>query len=487
MTTPSDEAPTRRFRALGRWLALGALVGALCGGASALFLLLLDRATALRVGHEAIVYALPFAGLVIGWFYERFGGAARAGNNLVIDAIHDGGQRVPVRMAPIALVGTVLTHLFGGSAGREGAALQMGASLADAVARRLDVAPALRRQLVAAGVAGGFGSVFGTPIAGAVFGLEFVVLGRVEYGALAPALAASVVGDMTARALGVTHAHYPAPPPTPLTPLLLLEWVAFAAAVAATSVVFIELTHALKRLGERHAPRLPARMFLGGAAVVLLWRLAGTGDYLGLGLPLIARAFEDPGLPAYAFAAKLAFTALTLGAGFLGGEVTPLFLIGAALGSVFARSLGLPLELGAGVGLVAVFASSSNTPLALSIMAAELLGPNIFPHAPIVCVLAYVLSGHRSIYPAQRLRSGKGGAPLARPTALRDLPEGRPPPAGPAGRRARPARRRRPRSNRPRPRPGRTRAPRPRGRRAWPRAPRRRRRRPLRPGAGARA
>jgi H+/Cl- antiporter ClcA len=414
-----------RLAALAQWTGLGAVVGVICGGASALFLFLLDLATSTRERHEVIVYTLPVAGLVIGWIYQRLGEPIKAGSNLVIDTIHDEGPQIPLRMAPLVLIGTVLTHLFGGSAGREGTAVQMGASLADELSHRLKLGREVRLQLLAAGVAGGFGSVFGTPIAGAVFGLEFVVLGLIRYDALLPALAASVVGDMTTRALGIQHTAYPLVPALALSPLLLARWVVFAAAMAATAATFIELTHGLKRLGARFVPSLPLRMALGGAAVVGLWRLTGTSDYLGLGVPTILRAFSDPQLPAAAFALKLLFTAITIGAGFLGGEVTPLFFVGAALGNVLSRLLGLPLELGTGVGLAAVFAAASNTPLALSIMALELLGGNAFPHVVIVCVLTYLLTGHRSIYPAQRLLIGKGGHRLAQPTALRDLP---PPP-----------------------------------------------------------
>lgn len=410
----------RRLSSLFRAVALGALVGVICGAASALFLWLLDLATTFREGHEVIVYALPVAGLAMGWVLERFGAPMRAGSDLVIDTIHDDGPEIPLRMAPMVLIGTVITHLFGGSAGREGTAVQMGASLTDWLSHRLRLARPLRVQLLAAGVAGGFGSVFGTPFAGAMFGLELVVLGRVRYDALVPALVASVVGDLTTRSLGIGHTHYPAAPSVALDALLLGKWVVFAVAVAVVATTFIELTHLLKKQGARLVPRLPLRMLIGGGLVVGLWQVMGS-EYLGLGVPTIVRAFEDPHLPVHAFAFKLVLTAVTLGAGFLGGEVTPLFFVGAALGSVLARLLGIPIGLGAAVGLAAVFAAASNTPIALSIMAIELVGASVAPHVAVVAVLAYVLTGNRSIYVAQRVLGGAGHPEAGRPVALRDL------------------------------------------------------------------
>jgi H+/Cl- antiporter ClcA len=385
-------------------MGLGAAAGVLCGVASAVFLLLLERATHLRETHAYLIYALPFAGAIIGFLYDKWGKPIAGGNSLIIDTIHEGSEQIPLRMAPMVLIGTVLTHLFGGSAGREGTAVQMGASLADALAHRLNVTPERRRQLLAAGIAGGFGSVFGTPIAGTIFGLEVVAIGKMEYEAFFPALIASLVGDFVTRQLGVVHTPYPAIGWVTLSPLVFAKLVAMGIAMAGATVAFVELTHAIKHRSTK-VP-LPARMAAGGAVVVVLWKLLGTSDYLGLGVPVIIRAFSDPHLVFWAFAAKIVFTAITLGAGYLGGEVTPLFFIGATLGSVLARVLGLPIELGAAVGLAAVFGAAANTPISLSIMVVELVGANAFPHVVIVTAIAYLMSGHRSIYPAQ-LKRGK--------------------------------------------------------------------------------
>lgn len=417
-----------RASAFAQWVGLGVLAGVACGVASAVFLILLERATHFRESHEYLVYTLPIAGVLIGLFYERWGKSIKGGNNLVLDTIHEGTPQIPLRMAPMVLIGTVLTHVFGGSAGREGTAVQMGASLADEIAHRLRVSKAARRQLLASGIAGGFGSVFGTPIAGTVFGMEVVSIGRIEYDAFVPALIASVVGDFVTRQLGAVHTPYPTLAHVELTPLVLVKLCAIGAAMALATVAFVELTHRLKHFLEAKVPRLPIRMFLGGAAVVVMWKLLGTSDYLGLGVPMIVRSFTDPNLPWFAFGAKLVFTAVTLSSGFLGGEVTPLFFVGATLGSVLARLLGLPIELGAGVGIAAVFGAAANTPVALSIMAVELLGSAAFPHVMIVAVVAYILSGHRGIYPAQRLHLRKHGGLLARPIPLRDYRDSVAPP-----------------------------------------------------------
>lgn len=391
----------QRLIGFGASVGVGALVGAICGLASAAFLWLLEWATQTRDTHEALIFGLPLAGLVMGRVYERYAGPTRNGTNLIIETIRGLGARVPIRMAPMISLGTLATHLFGGSAGREGTAVQMGGSLADGVAQVLKLGPAPRRQALIAGVAGGFGSVFGTPIAGAVFALEFVTLGKVDLELALPALAAAFVGDWVTRAVGTVHTQYPQVVAVPMSPSLFAYWAVFAVGIALTAALFIESTQGLRRLSERWLPGRAARMFVGGLIVVVLWRLAGTSEYLGLGMPFIVRTFTDPSLPVYAFAAKGLFTVVTLGAGFLGGEVTTLFFIGAALGNVMARGLGLPLSLGAGVGMAATFGTAAKTPLAVSVMAMELLGASVFPHVVLVSVLATAMTGRRSIYEAQ--------------------------------------------------------------------------------------
>jgi len=403
-------------------VALSAVVGVACGVSSAIFLLLLDQATAFRVAHERVLYLLPVGGFLIGSIFERWGTPIKGGNNLVLDTVHDGGKRLPLRMAPMALFGTVATHFFGGSAGREGTAVQMGGSLADAIVHRTQVDAKARRQLLAAGMAGGFGSVFGTPIAGALFGMEVITIGGFEISAIAPACIASFVGDWVTRHLGVAHTHYPAMHDVDFSAALGVKLLVVALALGATAVLFIELTHGIKRFGEKWITRMPFRMALGGLVVLALWKMVGTGDYLGLGVPTIVRSFSDPSLPREAFLLKLIFTAITLGAGFLGGEVTPLFFVGAALGSTLAALLGFPIDLGASVGLAALFGAAANTPLALSVMIAEMVGVHALPYALFASVVAYVASGHRSIYPSQRIaRTKSTWRRLSQTVVLRDF------------------------------------------------------------------
>ena len=395
-------------RFLARWIALGAAVGVLAGLASAGFLVTLDWATETRIEQPWLLWLLPVAGLVVGLAYHHLGGDSARGNNLIIDEIHAPSRWVPRRMAPLVYGGTIVTHLFGGSAGREGTAIQMSGSLTDALARLLRLGPTDRRLLLVAAIAGGFGSVFGVPLAGAVFAFEVQAVGRLRYDALVPAVVASVVGDRVVEWLGVDHTPTPTIGGVELGPDLLAKLVLVGLACGLVALVFVEATHAVKRLMAARVAYEPLRPFLGGLAVIALTFAVGSRDYLGLSLPLAGDAFTDVASVAlFAFALKLVFTAVTLGTGFQGGEVTPLFIIGVTLGATLARALGVDGPLLPAVGYVAVFGAAANTPLACTVMGLELFGVDAAVPLLIVCSIAYVTSGHRGIYASQRLEVAK--------------------------------------------------------------------------------
>jgi H+/Cl- antiporter ClcA len=388
-----------------RPLALAAAVGVLSGLGAALFLRGLELATTTRQHHDWLIWLLPLAGAVMGATLLRLQGPAKGGTNLVLDAVHEPelAGHVPLRLAPLAVLGTWWTHLFGGSAGREGAAVQMAASLADALVRLLKLPPGLRQIALTCGMAGGFGAVFGTPLAGALFGVEVGHSGRLDTRRLGPALLASLLGDAVAQAAGASHAVVAPVHALALTLPVLLRDALLGVAIAATASLYLFVHHWLQRRLVAHVPDLRWRMALTGAGVVLVWKLSGSQRWLGLGTETIAAALAGDGIYPWDWAAKLTLTAWTLAGGFLGGEVTPLFFVGATLGHTLAGTLGLPADLAAGVGLAGVFAAVAHTPLALTVMAAELLGGAILPHALVALLTAWLLMGERRLFVGQRV------------------------------------------------------------------------------------
>lgn len=407
----------------GKWLLLAAPLGIAAGSAVALFLTSLDWVTRCHWQYPWLLYGLPLAGLVSGVVYHLWGQEAERGNNLIMEQIHEPGGGVPGRMAPLVLGGTLLTHLGGGSAGREGTAVQMGGSLAGVLARWLRLSAGDTRILLTAGIAAGFGAVFGTPLSGAVFALEVLAVGRLSYQALIPCLIASVIGDQVTTAWGVQHTHYAiawrSAAGAVVDPGLLVKVGIAAGCFGLASVLFAEFSHRLSRWFQQYVTRPWLRPVIGGVIVVAIAVLLGERHALGLGVEpppdvpngvAITTAFHSGGAQWFSWWWKLLLTAITVSSGFKGGEVTPLFYVGATLGNTLARLLRAPVDLFAGLGFVGVFAGATNTPLACTIMAIELFGPQnpqllssgFVVYAATCCFLSYFLSGRSTIYRAQR-------------------------------------------------------------------------------------
>lgn len=393
---------------IGKWLVIASVVAALAGSASAIFLLALDQATAWRDTHRWIVWLLPVAGFGVGLVYHLVGKPVDGGNNLIIDEIHDPKKVIPLRMVPLVLGGTVVSHLFGASVGREGTAVQMGGALADQLTHLFRIDPDDRRVLLMAGMSAGFAAVFGTPLAGAVFGLEVLAIGRMRYGALFPCIVAAIVADQVCLAWGVHHVHYAIGQIVPVGFWSMAAVVVAGILFGLVGMVFAVSTHRVSVAVKRLIAYAPLRPAAGGIVIAIaVWSLDAY-QYIGLGIPDIVRSFHEPMAP-WDFLGKLLFTVTSLGTGFKGGEVTPLFYIGATLGNALAPVLHLPFAMLAGIGFVAVFAGAANTPIATTLMAIELFGPEIGPFAAVGCVTAYLFSGHAGIYHAQRIGFGKHG------------------------------------------------------------------------------
>ncbi len=389
-----------------KWTAIGLVVGVAIGSASAGFLISLDWATAYRENHLWIIAFLPVGGFMIGLLYHYYGNKTIDGSNLLIDTIHLPQQKIPFRMAPLIYLGTMVTHFLGGSAGREGTALQMAGAIADQLSHPLKLSNVDRKTLIIAAIAGGFGSVFGTPIAGAIFGLEFFMSGNIKYNAIFPAIITAIIADSTTRFWQAEHTYYHIDFIPEISLLTLFYTIITGILFGLCAALFSKLMHKSSDLFKEKISFPPLQPLIGGiVVVVIIWGL-GTTKYIGLGIPTIIQSFETP-LPTYDFAIKMLLTIITLGAGFKGGEVTPLFFIGATLGSALSYFIPLPTGLMAGMGFVAVFAAATNTPIACTIMAMELFGTECGVYVAMACIVSYLISGHNSVYKNQMIGEAK--------------------------------------------------------------------------------
>ena len=391
----------RSLLTLLRWLLVSGLTGVACGLVGAAFYYVVSFVTAARQAHGWLLFCLPLAGLFIVWSYRVLGMENDSGTNQIIASVRS-GEKPPLRLALLIFVSTALTHLTGGSAGREGAALQIGGSVAASIGRLLRLGERNMNLIVMCGMSAVFTALFGTPLSATVFSLEVVSVGIVHYSALFPCLLASLVTTGVTRLLGVHPAGYVLMGGPALDWQFMLRTGLLAIACALLSMAFCELMHKTNHLYKKYLPNQYLRVLAGAAILIVLTLLVGSRDYNGAGGNIIEEALAGHAVP-YAFLLKMLFTAITLGAGFRGGEIVPTFFVGATFGCAAAPLLGLDPAFGGAIGMIALFCGVTNCPLASIFLSIELFGSSHVLFFALACALSYLLSGKFSLYSAQKL------------------------------------------------------------------------------------
>jgi len=384
---------------IARWVAFAVVIGLASGVLSASFIAALNWATTTRTSHNGLLFLLPLAGLLVGATYHYGGRGLERGSNLVIEQIHGQSEWIPFRLTPLIFSASVISHVAGASVGREGAAIQLAAGVTDPLSKRLGLPPMERSIMLVTAIAGAFGSVFGVPVAGAIFALEVQRVGRIRYEALVPAFVASFVGDAVVTGIGIDHTHFPTMTSIDFNVSAVWKLVVFGCLAGIVAWAFIALTHFIRRTAGRLIPWYPARPLIGGVILVIVIVVFGWRDYSGLSMPLALEAMN--GSAAGQWGTKFALTSLSIGMGFVGGEFIPLFVIGALAGASFASITGGNIAVFALIGSVAVLAGATNTPLACTVLGLELFGGQGLAWFAIACVIAYATSGNGSIYHAQ--------------------------------------------------------------------------------------
>jgi len=393
-----------------RWMLTGALVGVLCGAVGAVFAIAVEEATHLRQHHDWIVWLLPLGGLVIAGIYRLFKLPLSMGTDEIITTVRTQG-RVSILMAPAIFFSTVITHLLGGSSGREGAALQLGGSIGAALGdlTHPDLHQDSRRIFELCGMAALFSALFGTPLTATVFVLEIIEVGTFNHRALLPCLISAVAASLTAQFVGAPVEPFGlAAGLAQVNVSTALQAVALGAGCAVTAKLFCMVMHASGKQFKKWIPNDFIRIAVGGAAVAVLAAVMGTHDYNGGGMHVIFAALEGHALPA-AFLIKMLLTAITLGSGYKGGEIVPSFFIGATMGCTLAGLIGLPPAVGGALGMAGVFCGVTNAPLAAVLLAVELFGTEYLPLFGLAVGAAYMLSGQDSLYHSQRFATPKLG------------------------------------------------------------------------------
>ncbi len=386
-----------------RWLLLAGITGIVLGILGGAFVLCINEATVFRMGHPWMLYILPVAGLAIVAVYrfDKFG----TGTNCVLEGIHS-GTYVPLRMAPLIIVSTVITHAFGGSAGREGAALQLGGSIGGSLGKLMKLDEYDRKIMIMCGMSAAFSALFGTPLTATVFSMEIVSVGIMHYAALVPCCVAALTASEVVKFMGVHETEFHVPAGIGMGAKGMLLMIVFAVLCAGISIIFCKLLHGTGHFLQTRIENPWIRIVAGGAVIVLMTKILGTTDYLGTGMDVIVKALDGKVFFA-AFALKMVFTVITLCSGYKGGAIIPSLFVGATFGCIFGQIAGFGAPVFAACGMAAVFCGVTNCPVTSLLLAFELFGMEYMPYFLIVVAISYMESGYFGLYESQKLMYSK--------------------------------------------------------------------------------
>lgn len=395
------------FISVVKWVFLATVTGVVVGLSTTIFLKILNWSIGISGQYQYYFLFLPLAMFLSALIIKYLAPDAQGhGTEKVIEAIHKRAGKIKAVVIPVKLVATIITLVAGGSVGKEGPCAQIGGGLSSVLADIFKFDDNDRKKLVICGISAGFASVFGTPIAGSIFGVEVLFIGAILYDVLLPSFIAGIISYHVSSSLGITYFYHPITFVPVFSDKFFIKVIFAGVFFGLCSVLLVEILKRTEKISKRLKLWTPLKGFVGGAV------LAGSTfvfskEYLGLGLDTIQNALNGIKTAWYAFIVKIIYTSTTLGFGGSGGIVTPIFFIGATSGTLFASMFGLDAATFAAIGLVSVLAGAANTPIAASIMAMELFGTNIAPYATIACVVSFLITGHRSVYPSQILEVSK--------------------------------------------------------------------------------
>lgn len=389
-----------------KWSLIALLIGIICGAVGAVFSISISKVTVLRISYPYLLYILPLAGITIVFIYKKFN-VSGLGTDEVIVAARE-GSNMQFLQVPAIFIGTILTHLCGGSAGREGAALQIGGGIANKLSRTLKLNQNDTKILTRVGMAAFFSALFGTPVAATAFGTMVVNVGTIPYSAVFPGLLASIISADLAAFLGASPERFHVAAPV-FSHVMLLKVAVLSVLCAVVSILFINILHFVGDLYKKYFNNAYYKVIFGGFLIIILTIILQTGDYNGAGVNVIERAIEHGQAKPFAFLIKILFTAITLEAGFKGGEVVPSFFIGATFGCWIAPLLGIPAGFGAAIGMIGVFGGATNSFLSPLFLSVEVFQSAGFLYFAVVSIICYLFSGYSGLYSSQRIVYSKLG------------------------------------------------------------------------------